>query len=394
MDRGVPKVVLVDPLGAAPRPIVLNSLEFRIARQLDGARTLAEIGANLDHGDPASSAHPLVAQLVERLEQSLLLEGPAFESFLEEFRLRATRSATFAGRSYPADPLALRAQLDSYYASDRGAGVPGEIGSSRRPIRGILSPHIDFARGGPTYTWAYRRLIETCDADVFVILGVAHQPCRNRFVLTRKPFETPLGLVATDIPFVDRVAELAGEHLFEDEIVHRSEHSIEFQAVFLQHLLGGGRPFRIVPILVSSFHDLMEQAVDPIQDTGVRSVVEATRQAERELGARVAYIGGIDLCHVGPEFGDPRPVDDRTLDAVRAFDLSMLRHASTNNPAGWFGTASAVDNRWRVCGLAATYTMLHAMGPTRGEVLRYDQAVSSERDCCVSFASVAFESLT
>jgi hypothetical protein len=49
-----------------------------------------------------------------------------------------------------------------------------------------------------------------------------------------------------------------------------------------------------------------------------------------------------------------------------------------------------VHNRWRVCGLAATYTMLHAMGPARGRLLKYDQAVNAERTCCVSFASLAF----
>src|SRR5206468_12940298 len=53
--------------------------------------------------------------------------------------------------------------------------------------------------------------------------------------------------------------------------------------------------------------------------------------------------------------------------------------------------AAKVGNRWRVCGLAATYTMLHAMGPARGRLLKYDQAVDDRRTCCVSFASLAFE---
>ena len=44
---------------------------------------------------------------------------------------------------------------------------------------------IDFPRGGRTYARAYRELLERSDAEVFVILGVAHQPCDRRFVLTR-----------------------------------------------------------------------------------------------------------------------------------------------------------------------------------------------------------------
>ena len=49
-------------------------------------------------------------------------------------------------------------------------------------------------------------------------------------------------------------------------------------------------------------------------------MVEALRRAEIASGKKVAYIGGIDLCHVGPEFGDPSPVDDATLGRIRSFD--------------------------------------------------------------------------
>jgi len=51
---------------------------------------------------------------------------------------------------------------------------------------------------------------------------------------------------------------------------------------------------------------------------------------------------------------------------------------------------AAVQDRNRICGLAPTYTMLQAMQPARGEILKYDQAVATDRTSCVSFASVAF----
>jgi len=35
---------------------------------------------------------------------------------------------------------------------------------------------------------------------------------------------------------------------------------------------------------------------------------------------------------------------------------------------------------------------MHAMGPSRGRLLKYDQAVDDRRNCCVSFASLAFDS--
>ncbi len=225
-----------------------------------------------------------------------------------------------------------------------------------------------------------------------MILGVAHQPCRHRFALTRKDFATPLGLARTEREHVDRIAAIAGEHLFDDELAHRTEHSIEFQVVFLQYLLGHRRDFSIVPILVGSFHDLMQPGREPIDNPDVRRFVDAMKAAESASGKKVAYIGGIDLAHVGREFGDPNLLDAPTLEQVRTFDARMLDHASEADPAGWFRTAADVQNRWRVCGLAATYTMLHAMGPVKGKILRYDQAVNPERTCGVTFASLSYES--
>ena len=247
-------------------------------------------------------------------------------------------------------------------------------------------------RGGPTYTWSYRELVEQSDADeIFVILGVAHQYCARRFALTGKDFETPLGTVRTDRDFVERIATVAGRQFFDDELAHRTEHSVEFQAVFLQYLLGERRDFSIVPILAGSFHDLMLAGRDPIDDPEVRRFVLALQGAEKSSGKKVAYIGGVDLCHVGPEFDDPDLVDEPTREVVRQFDAAMLDRASAGDPLGWFRTAAQIQNRWRVCGLAATYTMLHAMGPTApGRLLRYEQAVNPERTCLVSFASVSF----
>jgi hypothetical protein len=156
-------------------------------------------------------------------------------------------------------------------------------------------------------------------------------------------------------------------------------------------LLGGRRDFTILPILVGSFHDLMLDGRDPIEDDEVRRFVAALRAVEHERGDRVAYIGGVDLGHVGPEFGDPDRVDDGTLAALRSFDAAMVDRAAHGDARGWFAEAAAVANRWRVCGLAATYTFLHAIGPADGRLLRYDQAVNPERTCCVSFASLSFE---
>ena len=392
--EGQALVSLEDPLGVATGPVLIPMDGFHwVVRHLDGSRTLADIQADVlrQTGQMIPSAD--LESLVAQLDRAMILDGPTFEAFHREYRDAGIRPSALAGSAYAGTERALRAQLGQMFAHKHAAGHP-EPGANLGTLRGVLSPHIDFTRGGPVYTWPYRALAERSDAEVFVIFGVAHQYCEHRFALTRKDFQTPLGLARTDRTYVDRLAALAGDHLFDDELAHRTEHSIEFQVVLLQYLLGDSRDYSIVPILVGSFHDLMEAGEEPIDDPEVFRFVSALKAAEHASGKKVAYIGGIDLAHVGPEFGDPDLLNPATLEEIRRFDAAMLDRAGASDPSGWFRTAAEVGNRWRVCGLAATYTMLHAMGPATGRLLRYDQAVNPERTCCVSFAGVSYESPT
>ncbi len=128
--------------------------------------------------------------------------------------------------------------------------------------KAIVAPHIDFHRGGPAYAWAYKPLAESAGADLYILLGTSHCGGRSPYILTPKDFETPLGLVETDREFVQKLQASCAEDCFADEYFHRGEHSLEFQVVLLKYIahkraeLTGRpeKPFKIVPILVSSFH--------------------------------------------------------------------------------------------------------------------------------------------
>jgi AmmeMemoRadiSam system protein B len=394
---GVSYVAFDDPQGLAnPNLLVPTALYFQVLSRFDGQTALADVQASIR----AETGHffPMeeLKQLVRQLDEAMILDGPTFAAVRESYRSQSSRPPALAGKAYEATPQALRKQLERFFRHENGSGTPGPaIPPNGSRLRGVLSPHIDFGRGGHVYSWAYKDLIERCDADVFVIFGVSHQYSSQRFILTKHDFETPLGTARTNRDYVDALVSRSGEHFFDDELVHRAEHSIEFQVVFLQYVLGDARPFTIVPILVGSFHDLMESGREPIDDPEVKRFVGALRAVAASCPGKVAYIGGIDLGHVGREFGDKPLLDAPTLDALRKFDAAMLAAAAQGDPAAWFRQAASVGNKWRICGLAATYTMLHVMGEgTKGTRLRYDQAVNPERTCCVSFASLAFEAPT
>lgn len=382
-----------DPHGLFTPRLIAPDGYFGLLQHCDGRNSLEEIRQRMSSRTGRTVAIDEVRAFCVQLEQSLILEGPAFRAFVEGYRAERVRPAAFAGRAYEADPAGLDRRLDALYNDPRGAGH-APLPASRGRLRAVLSPHIDFQRGGHAYTFAYRALRERIapEVDTFVVLGVAHQGTTHRFSISRKDFQTPIGTCETDQAFIDRLLQGAGSHLLDDELSHRTEHSIEFQVVFLQHAMGR-RPFRIVPILVGSFHDLMEQGIDPIADPEVSRFVSALAGADADRPGRAAYIGGIDLCHVGPEFGDPMPVSAEVRDRVRQFDETLLGRAAAGDPQGWFATAAEINDRWRVCGLAATYTLLHAIGPARGTTLAYDQAIDPAGECCVTFASMALEAV-
>src|SRR4029077_10332012 len=157
-------------------PILLALDTFvHVCRHFDGRNSLAEILKRVEQETSQLISREALERLGTELDQAMVLEGPAFARFRASFQEAMVRPAALAGRSYTAGDAALRTQLAQYFASDRGAGQPPRRtnGSSRR-LRGVLSPHIDYHRGGPVYTWSYQQILEQSDIDTFVILGVAH----------------------------------------------------------------------------------------------------------------------------------------------------------------------------------------------------------------------------
>src|SRR5205823_2871875 len=175
--------------------------------------------------------------VVNALDEQGFLDTPRFAARRAEiddaFRRAPTRPAAHAGGAYAGEAAALRQAIDGYFAAGPGP-LNGSGGGA--PVRGVMAPHIDLHRGGAGYAWAYRDLGERCDADVFVIFGTSHAGLDHPFALTRKDYDTPLGAARTDTEFVGALAKRARQDCFASEGAHRTEHSIEFQAVFLRYL--------------------------------------------------------------------------------------------------------------------------------------------------------------
>lgn len=368
---------------------------------MDGTRTLEEIQAAFQQRFKQPLALSDLEQLAADLDRRLFLDTPHFRAAwklaVEQYLNGNSRPAAHAGGAYAAEPEALRRQLESLFTSSHGPGIPEEAAGGPTGLCGVLSPHIDLHRGGPAFAYAYKRLIEQSEADVFVIFGTAHSPLSNLFSVSKKHFETPLGAVETDRQFISKLAaNLAATpggktlNLFADELAHRQEHSIEFQVLFLQYLLADRRPFKVVPVLTGSFHEFVADKKSPADSPAVSAFVAAMRKTAADYPGRVCYISGGDLAHIGQRFGDRAFLDAERLKQQSQNDHELLAAACRADAAAFFEHVAAQDDRHRICGLSPTYTMLQVMRPARGELLKYDQAVELDGTACVSFASLAF----
>jgi AmmeMemoRadiSam system protein B len=385
-EDGERLMVLRDPAGIAGEGLGLSPGAFWVAGQLDGTRTPKELLEHARSIGAVLGAAELHA-LLDALAEAGFLEGPSRdlqrERALREFRAQPARPPSCAGSVYPAEPEALRAALDRWLARDgapaRGGALGGDANVIVRPagpIRLIVAPHIDFARGAAGYAHAYGALAGT-DADLFVVFGTAHATPPHLFTLTRLDHETPLGPVRTDPDVLARLAaELGDRELFDDELAHRDEHSIELQLVVLAYLVH--RPFTVVPVLCSSLSDL----ADPGGATG-RFLAALARAV---AGRRVCYVASADLAHVGPMYGDDRPASARELAGLAAEDRRTLAELCGGDATAFHRDAVRDDARRRLCGTAPIYAALRAAG-VRPQLLYYEQWTDGIDS--VSFAAAA-----
>lgn len=372
--------------GVAPVPISRNA--FEIMRLFDGEKTLAILQAEAAIlFDGATVPLDELEKLIAFLDECYFLEGPRLLK-----RLTVPERPPACLGCYDPDPDKARKQLRRLFTADGGPGLPGEPGcrvATDGPVRAVLLPHMDYARGGVTYGWGFKELVERTDASLFVIVATSH--CSgHRFTLTRQNFTSPLGRVETDQAHIDRIVRHYGQGLFDDPYAHAGEHSIELEVVGMQFAFGD-RPFRIVPLVVGSFFDCVGTRTSPAEKSDVARMIRALAVAEAEAGEKVCYVISGDLAHIGPKFDDPDPVHEKQLRHSKAQDDRLIERAVAADADGYFEVIAAEEDDRRICGLPPTYVTLGAAKPSAGKLLHYGRYVHPNGFESVSFASMAFE---
>jgi len=399
-----------DPTGGQ---VVMGRAGLLLASLLDGERTVVAVGAAFALRTGSNLPPADLAAFIKQLDEADLLDSPRYRArqrrTADGFRALPSRPAVHTGGAYPGDPDVLRAYLNARYTMPGGPGTsPGPV--TRPTPRALIAPHIDLHRGGHSYAWGYRALAESEPAELYVLLGTSHQPMRQAFAATRLPYDTPFGPVTGDLDFLERLQQRAPIDIYEDELAHRREHALEFQAVYLRHLGhtgggddGAGGPAAVVSILCVPPYRLPAGRT-PREDAATEEVLQALAETVAEDGRRICIIAGADFAHVGPQFGDPAPVDQRFADHVRAGDLAMLEQVAASDPDGFYrqvveeprgpgmaGDSMAVGGPRRICGLAPMYATLRLIEGRRGTAVHYDQWIDKGGAGSVTFGCVLFD---
>lgn len=371
-------LVLSDPLGLAPGQAFVPEELVPIVAMFDGERTVASIQARV-----RAAGQPLppgfVADLVGLLDDALLLvsarSAVAITAAREAFLAPGLRPARHVGSAgYPSDAASLRASL--------AAMVP-RSNSRRATPRGLVAPHIDLARGAQGYRAAYEWLGQREPADLYVVFGTGHKGPSAPVTGLRLDWDTPLGPVATDRGFVDAIHAALGAADPLDVLLHRDEHSLEFQMLMLRHLLGE-QPFQVAGFLCGH---LPSGDGDPSQEEYVATIKRAFEAAT--AGRRVCYVAGADLAHVGPFFGDDEIVTPARLARLEGDDRARLARLERGAPGAFHHAVEADANADRICGTTPMFlTALLAGGSA--ELLHYGQACAEDGEQVVTFASLGY----
>jgi MEMO1 family protein len=382
--QGRQLILIRDHLGLVPEGKAIEEALYRFMTLLDGTATVLDIQMTLmrEQGGLLVGSDEVRA-LLQNLDDSFLMDSERFRNardrIVEQFAAKRVRGCSHSGRAYPASPEELSRKLDDIMSL--APSVPAPKGK----VVALVSPHIDPSVGAKGYASAYQCL-RNASPERVVVLGVGHQGFQGLFALTDKEYSTPLGNVKTESPALERLRDAGKGVIATDDFAHKAEHSIEFQVIFLQHLLEE-KPFRMIPILCGSLLASLPEYSRAAYRKEVAPLLEALKEIVNTPGTLV--VAGVDLSHTGLKFGhtmDARHLESRS----EAHDRNLLHHLVAMDADGFWEESRKVNDQFNVCGFAALACLLEVLPPAEGRLLHYEIRHEEPTRSAVSFAAAVF----
>lgn len=388
--QGRSLVLIRDHLGLVPEGQAITRVAFQLLAMLEQCDSWSDFQYSLmrmNEGAMVSRAE--AHKIVDSLDELYLLHTERFQAarqeIVERFAAQPERPCVLSGQSYPASSQALDATLTEIIAASPEADQEEAHG-----VVGLMAPHIDLSIGKRSYGQAYR-LLRHLEPSLVLILGVGHQLGSWPYSISDKTYATPLGPLPADRETVWELRRQGGAAVAPDDFVHRSEHSIEFQSLFLRHGLNRCEP-HIVPVLCGSLPACLPEYSREAFLNKAGDFLEGLRRALGAAAEKALVVAGVDLSHIGPKFGHEDPATALQAEA-EAHDRALLECLARLDAEGLWRESKRVQDRYHVCGFSALDTLVEILPRCTGRILDYEMHHQSGARSAVSFAAAAFRTV-
>ena len=363
---------LRDHMSLSDLTVMIPEAAAPVVTLLDGTRTLPEIRSALALRFGLTVTDQELASMIGQLDQALLIGNGEFRRARRraqaEYRKADHRPPSHVGAVYPGSASALEDTIDRWCNDESPNGT---LDRPDGELVGMLCPHIDYNRGHATYAELWRDIdSDLSEIEVVVILGTDHYGGLGQLTPTVQNYSTPYGTLETDREIVNKLAAAIGSEAFDEELHHRTEHSIELAAVWMHHFMRD-RSVRLVPILCGSFHEYTSTGSEPDDAPHIPAALDVLERVTSEY--RTLIIAAGDLAHVGPAFGDSSPLDQVAKANIRSEDAQSISAICSGDSNRFLEISRDESDRRKICGLPPIYLMLRLLDGARGMHMGYDQ---------------------
>ncbi|MFN7542988.1 MAG: AmmeMemoRadiSam system protein B [Acidobacteriota bacterium] len=373
-DPEQPGLVLRDTFGYSHQVLLIPPHLVRALQFFNGYATDSELREWMVRVMNRFDVGEEMEQLLRVLSENGFLEDENYERMREqahsEFASLPSRPAAFAGGAYPECPEDCRRFLDQFLEEAE------ELPEAEGTMMGIAAPHVSYEGGWECYRDAFLALRRMGPDRTYVILATSHYGPPEKFGVTRKAYQTPLGETTPANELLDEIRAIAGASLIEEDYCHSMEHSAEFHVLWLQHLFGAN--VKVLPILVGP----------SMADEPINAMHDALREIAARHGDKLAWVLSIDMAHMGPRYGDEQ--EYREGDAsIAGQDEERVSMLQAGDIQGFWRDVRKNGDPWKWCGSAPLYALYQALPGLKAEPLRYGHW-NIDDSSVVSFAAMRF----
>ena len=363
--NGRPIVQLRDPfMLARDRMLGVPVQAMQAIQQFDGQHTLQEIADSIKRNLSD------IETLAKNMDEAGLLWGPRSEELEASLKQELERMGHLPmrhSRVLGQTEEEARTKLREWMHQTEDPEISGVI-------RGLVVPRLDFNALHPVYAGAYHTVLNQ-KIDHVLILGCNQSGLGEGVILSKLGLQSPLGILPADTEFIEAITSRIGVDCLRDELDHMTEHGPEMQAPWIQECLS-----EPAPVTVALVPDPLTQLTD---DSGQivtnAEFAKAVREVIGTIGGRTLVLAAVDLSSVGPQVGEPRPVDDQRKFDVERHDREMLGTFSTGDVDGFLEEARRTRNPTRWSGIGPMSMLIDILEDAQVELIDYRQMMLDDK---------------